>query len=75
MAEEDISKIAIITPIGEFEFVRMPFGLRNAAWTFQRFIDKVLQGLTFAYAYIDDILFASASEEEHLQHIDMVFQR
>ena len=50
----------------------MPFGLRNAAQTFQRFIDEVLRGLTFAYAYIDDFLIASASEEEHLQ---LIFDR
>ena len=35
---DDISKTAISTPFGIFEFLRMPFGLRNAAQTFQRFI-------------------------------------
>ena len=53
----------------------MSFGLRNAAQTFQRFIDEVLRGLDFCYAYIDDILVASSSEEEHLQHLELVFQR
>ena len=38
-----------------FEFVRMPFGLRNAAQTFQCFIDQVLRGLPFSFAYLDDI--------------------
>ncbi|KAF2350423.1 Reverse transcriptase domain, partial [Trinorchestia longiramus] len=43
--EADIPKTAIITPFGMFEFVRMPFGLRNSAQTFQRFIDGVLRDL------------------------------
>ena len=42
----DIHKTAITTPFGLFEFVLMPFGLRNAAQTFQRFIDEVTRGLT-----------------------------
>ena len=53
----------------------MPFGLRNAAQTFQRFIDQVLRGLYFAYTYIDDVLIASSSEEEHWQHLIQVFDR
>ena len=53
----------------------MPFGLRNAAQTFQRFMDKVLRGLLFAYDYIDDILVASATEKEHLEHLHEVCRR
>lgn len=75
VAEEDIEKTAIITPFGLFEFPLMSFGLRNAAQTFQRFMDEVLQGLDFCFCYIDDILIASSSAEEHLFHIDLVLQR
>ena len=49
VAAEDIHKTAVTTPFGLFEFTRMPFGLRNAAQTFQRFMDMVLHGLEFAY--------------------------
>ena len=47
----DIPKTAITTSFGLFEFRRMPFGLRNAAQTFQRFMDQVLRGLEFCYVY------------------------
>ena len=60
-----IQKTAITTPSGVFELVRMPFGLHNAAQTFQRIIDQVLRGLGFCYAYIDDLLVASSLAEEH----------
>ncbi|PIK61893.1 hypothetical protein BSL78_01224 [Apostichopus japonicus] len=69
----DVPKTAITTPFGLFEFVRMPFGLKNAAQTFQRFIDEVLRGLPFVYAYLDDLLVASSSAEEHYQHLNQYF--
>ena len=71
----DIPKTAITTPFGLFEYVRMPFGLRNAAQTFQRFIDQVLHGLDFVYAYIDDLLIASVDQQEHVEHLRLVFER
>jgi len=37
VAEEDVPKTAVTTPFGLFEFLQMPFGLRNAAQMFQRF--------------------------------------
>ena len=71
----DIPKTAITTPFGLFEFNRMPFGLRNAAQTFQRFMDQVLRGLHFCFVYVDDVLIASSSPEEHKEHLRLVFQR
>jgi hypothetical protein len=45
---EGIQKSAITTPFGLFEFPFMSFGLRNAAQTFQRFMDKILKIWTTA---------------------------
>ncbi|UYV66380.1 hypothetical protein LAZ67_4001492 [Cordylochernes scorpioides] len=71
----DIPKTAVITPFGLFEFPRMSFGLCNAAQTFQRLINEVLQGLDFEYAYIDDVLIASDSENQHVSHLQQLFGR
>nr|VZH98912.1 unnamed protein product [Spirometra erinaceieuropaei] len=73
--EEDIPKTTVTTPFSLFEFLRMPFGLRNAAQSFQRFIDDILRGLSFTYVYIDDILVASSSTEEHASHLRQTFDR
>ena len=59
VAAEDIPKTAIITPFRLYEFLRVPFGLKNAAQVFQHLMDTVCQGLKFAFVYIDDILIAS----------------
>lgn len=75
MAEEDVFKTAITTPFGMFEFQRMPFGLRNAAQTFQRFINEVFSGLDFIFVYIDDVLVFSRDEDEHMRHLKIVFER
>ncbi|CAH8608307.1 unnamed protein product [Schistosoma intercalatum] len=74
-ALEDIEKTAITTPFGLFEFLRMPFGLRNAAQTFQRFIDSIVRDLDFVHVYIDDLLIASSNVDEHYQHLTLLFQR
>ncbi|CAH8621403.1 unnamed protein product [Schistosoma margrebowiei] len=72
---EDIEKTAITTPFGLFEFLRMPFGLRNAAQTFQRFIDSIVRDLDFVHVYIDDLLITSSNVDEHYQHLTLLFQR
>ncbi|GFV00320.1 hypothetical protein TNCV_2117741 [Trichonephila clavipes] len=72
---DDVHKSAIITPFGLFESTRMQFGLCDAAATFQRFIDEVLRNLPFVFAFVDDILVASSSPEEHLQHLQILFTR
>jgi hypothetical protein len=65
----DVEKTAIITPFGLVEFPFMAFGLRNAAQTFQRFMDDILLDLDFCFAYFDDILVFPRSPEEHEQHL------
>jgi len=69
---DDIQKTAITTPFGFFEFPYMSFGLRNAAQTFQRFLDEILKELDFCFAYIDILVF-SRSPQEHDLHLRILF--
>uniref|UniRef100_A0A1X7U211 RNA-directed DNA polymerase n=1 Tax=Amphimedon queenslandica TaxID=400682 RepID=A0A1X7U211_AMPQE len=69
-------KTAFITPMGLYEFVTMPFGLRGAPATFQRLMDRVLRGTEqFAGAYIDDVAIHSETWEGHLQHLREVLEK
>jgi len=70
----DIPKTAVITPFGLFEFVRMPFGLKNAGMSFQRFMDQLFGQLDFTFVYLDDILVASKDESSHLLHLQHTLQ-
>jgi len=73
VSDDDIPKTAVITPIGLFEYKFMPFGLRNAAQTFQRFIDQLLSSSSCALAYIDDIIIGSADIESHKRDVTEIF--
>ena len=73
VAKEDCEKTAFTTPFGLYQFTRMPFGLQGAPATFQRMVDKLLNGLNeFASAYIDDVIVFSKTWNDHLQHLEAI---
>ena len=51
----------------------MSFGLRNAAQTFQCFMDERLKDLNSCFAYIDHIVVFSHSPQEHEEHLRTLF--
>ena len=58
---------AFSTRKGHFEFNVLPFGLSNAAPTFQRLMDYVLSSLHWSQClvYLDDVIIFSRSFSEH----------
>ena len=75
VAQEDVHKTAVVTPFGLYEFLRTPFGLKNAAQAFQRLMDSMCRGLGFVFVYLDDILVASRDAAEHRAHLAALFTR
>ena len=74
--EKDKEKTAFACHRGFHEFNVMPFGLSNAPAIFQKLMSVVLLGCSeFATAYLDDILIFSSTFEEHLTHLNIIFQK
>ena len=78
VAEEDRDKTAFVTGRGHhLRFVTMPFGLCNAPSTFQKLMERVLDGLQWrtVVIYLDDVIVFSKSIEDHMQHLEEVLRR
>ena len=73
--ESDQPKTAFITDKGTYIWRRMTFGFCNAPAVFQRAMNNIFHGLHFVIIYLDDVIICSKTEEEHFQHLQLVFQR
>lgn len=74
---DDRHKTAFTTPMGLFEYNRMPFGLCNAPATFQRLMQTIFREdlLQILLVYLDDIIVYSDSIADHLKRLERVFQK
>ena len=75
LSEKSRPKSAFVSSFGKWEFKRCPFGLAQAPAYFQRLVNEVLSGLTFAFSYLDDILVYSPDMETHLEHLRQLFMK
>jgi hypothetical protein len=75
MKEEDKASTSFITPFGTYCFIRMPEGLKNVGSTFSRLIRTVLESQVGRniFMYVDDIVVASKSKEDHLADLAETF--
>ena len=55
----------------------MPFGLKNARETYQRAIVALFHDMIHheIEVYVDDMITISQTEEEHLDHLQKLFER
>ena len=73
--EEDIQKMALVSPGGSYEFLKMPFGMINSAATLKRAMKKLLENVANVDFYWDDILVHTRTSEEHIKALRELFSR
>ncbi|XP_077158510.1 uncharacterized protein LOC143820028 [Paroedura picta] len=77
IAEGDEWKTAFNTPLGQFEYLVMPFGLSGSPGVFMNVINEALHDLLYrgVVVYLDDVLIYSRGEEEHTALVREVLRR
>ena len=69
-------KLAITTDFGQFTWLHMPMGGKNAPSVFQRLMDRIFQSIPRSelVIYLDDMLCHSETEEENIKQLDRVLR-
>ena len=76
LTEEAMKKTAFVTADGKYQWNVVPFGLATTVSTFQYLMSTVLTGLNnFTFTYSDDVLVFSETYEDHLHHLNKVFEK
>ena len=77
VAKESQDITAFSTPHGHYNFVRMPFGLKNAPCTFQRYMNNLFKDMIghSVYIYLDDVIIASKNSTDHFTALRAVLER
>ena len=75
VAPWDRNKLAFIANGRIYTWTVVPFGAKNAPPFFQRIMDALLLDLPFVELFLDDIIIFSETIEQHLEHIQQVFNK
>ena len=77
MAAKDVEKTAFRTPIKNFYYIVMPFGLKNVGATYQRDMTAIFHDMMHKEMedYVDDIVVKSKTKAGHFQILEQVFER
>ena len=76
MSQRDIPKTDFTCHKGRFEFLRMPFGVKNAPAVFQELMQGIFRDDSqYCSPYMDDIIIYSACWEDHITHVREVLTK
>ena len=76
LAADDQEKMAFLTPVGNYHYKVMPFGLKNAGSTYQRMMTRMFESQfgKSIEAYIDDMVIKSKVASEHVRDLGDIFE-
>lgn len=73
--DEASRKIMVVnTPVGLFEYQRLPYGIASATAIFQRYLEQLLNGIEGCGNYLDDIIISAPTTEQHLERLERVLK-
>ena len=77
LRKQDRPKTAFNTHLGLFQFLRLPFGLKTASSTFQRILNTIFSDFLYSFLviYVNDVISWSNSQDEPLQHYELIFKQ
>ena len=75
VAKEDVFKTAFVTPDGAYEFLPMPFGMKNSGTTFVPGMREVFSGMSGVESYINDLIVFSSNWKTHLRTLEELLKR
>ena len=68
--------MTFVTTDGKYQWTVVPFGLATTVSTFQYLMSTMLTSLnSFTFTYLDNVLVYSETYDDHLHHLNTVFER
>ena len=77
LTEESKHKTAFVTHQGQYQFKRMPFGLKTAPIAYQMVMQHIFRNINWKYLiiYVDDLIIYSDTFNNHISHLSQVMSK
>ncbi|XP_037930536.1 uncharacterized protein K02A2.6-like, partial [Teleopsis dalmanni] len=74
--DDEAKTIMVVnTPLGLFQYQRLPFGIASAPAIFQRYLEQLLQGVEGCGNYLDDIIISAPTFQQHISRLEQVLHK
>ncbi|XP_036322117.1 uncharacterized protein K02A2.6-like [Rhagoletis pomonella] len=71
--DDDSKEIMVInTPLGLFQYQRLPYGIASAPAIFQKYLEQLLQAVEGCGNYLDDIIVTAPTFSKHVSRLEQI---